>query len=96
MGVQQSLNLWKVGGPATVSREALKAADNFLVETLDGAVTLGPISGDGAARDAASTHPVEELVAHESGCVVSLEGFWMAEERDPALEELDDGAGVGG
>ena len=85
-----------MGGPVTVSRDALKAADNFLVETLDGAVTLGPISGNGAARDAASRHPVGELVAHESGCVVRLEGFWMAEEGDPALDELDDGAGVRG
>ena len=94
--VQESLDLWKVDGPVTVSREALKTADDFLVEPFNGAVTLGPIGRDGAARDAASRHPVGELVANESGCVVRLEGFWMAEEGDPALEELDDGTGVGG
>ena len=96
MRIQQGLDLRKVDGPVAVGRGALKAADDFSVETFDGAVTLGPIGGDGAARDAASRHPVGELVANESGCVVRLEGFWMAEEGDPALEELDDGAGVGG
>ena len=58
MRIQESLDLGKVVGPVTVSREALKAADDFLVEPFNGAVTLGPISGDGAARDAASSHPV--------------------------------------
>ena len=95
MCVQQGLDLGKVSGPFALCRKALQTTDDLLVEALHCPVALRPVCRDGAPLDAASGHPVRELVADEGGCVVGLDGGGVAKERSPVFQELDDSCGVG-
>ena len=95
MCVKEGLDLGNVSGPFALRWKALEATDDLLVEALHCPVALRPVCRDGAAMDAAGGHPIRELVADESWCVVGLDGGGVAKECRPVVQELDDSCGVG-